>query len=138
MRRDGAWNKRDLNVELIAPFSGHIATSWCELFQTDFFGSFEDDVMTTVAELMKEIAASVPPYLQAHAKKHGDACMAEIRSALASIVPAVKIALQNHQKSISRDLAPHVQKQLLDGYRSAILENGRGSMKRQKVRVTIP
>lgn len=80
--------------------------------------------------------ASVPDYLKARAQKQADVCLDEARAALAKIVPVVERALQDHQKTISRELAPRVRAALLDGYDRANAECGDGCVKRSKVRVS--
>lgn len=63
--------------------------------------------------------------------------MAQARASLGNIVPSVDRALKDYQPLIGRKLTPHVQAQLVDGYRLAMQETGPGSVKRQKVS-TIP
>ncbi|KAI0723405.1 hypothetical protein C8Q76DRAFT_783295 [Earliella scabrosa] len=131
LRRDGCW-RRDLNGELIQPFAQHIAGSWRQLFERDFFSSFETDAVETVLALVSDVVQSVPPYLRVRAEEQGRACMAEARSVLEKMIEVVDHALQEHQKTITRRLAPHVQEHLVDGYKLAMKERGPGSVRRQK------
>ena len=80
----------------------------------------------------------MPGYLKARAEKQGQTCVAEARSALSKVVQVVDRALQDHQKTITRKLTPHVQSQLLEGYKEASEQRGPGSVKRQKVRICLP
>ncbi|RDX53114.1 hypothetical protein OH76DRAFT_1480146 [Lentinus brumalis] len=131
LRRDGSY-KRDLNAELTIPFSAHIAESYCELFRKDFFTTLEDEALETIESLIQNFVDFVPAYLRVRAKSQGEICMAQARASLGNIVPSVDRALKDYQPLIGRKLTPHVQAQLVDGYRLAMQETGPGSVKRQK------
>lgn len=133
LRRHGAF-RRDLNVELINPFTRNIAQTWSEVFESDLFGPFERDTIDTVNELVKDVEDSAAPGLKDRARLQGEASLEEARVALRKIVDLVKETMNQEQKEVSRCLAPHVQEQLIDGYDRAMEERGTGSVARQKVR----
>nr|VWP00732.1 N/A [Ganoderma boninense] len=73
IRRDGSWWKGDLNVDLLTPFSSHIATGWCDLFARDFFSSLQSETLRLISAVSNEVTESVPDYLQARAKQQVEA-----------------------------------------------------------------
>ena len=132
LRRHGSW-RRDLNVELINPFTRNIAHSWSKVFESDLFASFRTSTVDVINTLIKEVEESAALGLKDRAKLQGEACIEEARVALAKAVELVKDAMNREQKETSRIMAPHVQAQLVEGYDTAMEERGTGSVARQKV-----
>ena len=133
LRRHGAF-RRDLNVELINPFTRNIAHSWAKVFESDLFGPFENATIDTINELVKDVEDSAAHGLKDRARLQGETCVEEARVALNKTVDLVKETMNQQQKEVSRCLAPHVQEQLIEGYDTAMEERGTGSVARQKVR----
>ncbi len=133
IRRDGSWWKGDLNVELLTPFSSHIATGWCELFAKDFFTSFQSEALHAVSAVANDVTESVPDYLAGRAMQQVKVCFTEAHAALKDIIPMVQRAVQDHRNAISRRLAPRIEAELLHGYDLAKVKRGRGCVARQKV-----
>lgn len=131
LRRHGEW-RRDLNVELCNPFTRQIASSWGQMFESDLFAGLDGATSEKITKLVKEIESSAAPGLKERAKMQGDQCMEQAQVALTDAMEAVKVALQNEQKEVSRCLGPHVQEHLIPGYDLAMDERGRGSVARQK------
>jgi hypothetical protein len=132
LRRHGSW-RRDLNVELVNPFTRNIAHTWSKVFESDLFGPFETSTIETITSLVKEVEESAAPGLKDRAKLQGEVCVEEARVALKKTVELVKETMDREQKEVSRCMAPHVQNQLIEGYDTAMLERGTGSVARQKV-----
>ncbi|KAF8913833.1 hypothetical protein CPB84DRAFT_1757667 [Gymnopilus junonius] len=131
LRRHGSW-RRDLNVELINPFTRNIAHSWGKIFESDLFGAFQAATIAAIRALAKEVEESAAAGLKDRARIQGDACAEEARIALVKTVDLVKETMNREQKEVSRCMAPHVQAQLTEGYDTAMLERGTGSVARQK------
>ncbi|KAG1755777.1 hypothetical protein EDB19DRAFT_1956649 [Suillus lakei] len=131
LRRHGSW-RRDLNVELVTPFTRNIASSWSTLFESDLFASLSDAITVCINELITDVEASAAAGLKDRVHAQGSVSQEEARHALEQTMEVVKEALVKEQKEISRCLAPHVQNELTDGYNLALEERGRGSVARQK------
>ncbi|KAE9410407.1 hypothetical protein BT96DRAFT_931168 [Gymnopus androsaceus JB14] len=132
LRRHGDW-RRNLNMELLTPFTKNIAASWSKLFETDLLRPFEESVQSAIRGLIEEMENSAAIGLKERVKMQGDLCVAEADVALKQTVAVVGETLQTEQKEISRCLAPHVQNNLIDGYDIAMEEKGKGSVARQKL-----
>lgn len=132
LRRHGAF-RRDLNAELLAPFTKSIAVSWGKVFETDLFASLEEGTIESINKLSSEVEESAALGLKERVRQQGDLCLEEAKTALKSSLDVVRTALQNEQKEVSRCLAPLVQEELIDGYDRAMEERGTGSVARQKV-----
>ena len=132
LRRHGSW-RRDLNVELINPFTRNIAHSWSKVFESDLFASFRASTVDVINTLIKEVEETAATGLKDRARQQGEACIEEARVALKKAVELVKDAMNQQQKEVSRVMAPHVQAQLVEGYDTAMEERGTGSVARQKV-----
>ncbi|KAJ2931653.1 hypothetical protein H1R20_g5445, partial [Candolleomyces eurysporus] len=137
LRRHGSW-RRDLNVELVNPFTRTIAHSWSALFESDLLGPFETAITNGITKLLTEFEQSAAPGLRDRAKLQGEACLEEARIALQKTIAAVKETMTNQQKEISRCMAPHVQAELRDAYNRAMEERGKGSVARQKAKSLHP
>ena len=135
LRRHGSW-RRDLNVELINPFTRNIAHSWSKIFESDLFASFRTSTVDVINALINEVKETAAPGLKDRAKLQGEACIEEACAALTKAVELVKDAMNREQKEISRIMAPHVQAQLVEGYDRAMEERGVGSVARQKVNLS--
>ncbi|KAG6813480.1 hypothetical protein H0H92_010505 [Tricholoma furcatifolium] len=131
LRRHGSW-RRDLNVELVTPFTRNIAHSWSKVFESDLFGPFEAASTASISKLLKDVEDSAAPGLKDRTKMQGEQCLEEARVALKKTMEVVRETMNNEQKEVSRCMAPHVQTQLVDGYDRAMEERGRGSVARQK------
>ncbi|KAJ7498992.1 hypothetical protein FB451DRAFT_1347396 [Mycena latifolia] len=131
LRRNGEY-RRDLNVELVNPFTRNIAQKWQEVFEADVFAPLLSSTVACINQLVNDVERTAASGLKDRAKVQGESCLNEARVALDKTVETVKETLNNEQKEVSRSLAPHVQGQLLDGYLSAMGETGIGSVKRQK------
>lgn len=132
LRRHGEW-RRDLNMELLGPFTKNIAASWGKLFETNLFDSFESATLKTVMNLLSDFENSAAAGLRDRTKIQAEVCLKEAKVALQKSIDVVAESMTNEQKEISRCLAPHVQAELIDGYDAAMEERGAGSVKRQKV-----
>jgi len=86
---------------------------------------------------VKDVEESAAPGLKDRARLQGETCLEEARVALTNAVDLVKERVNMEQKEISRCLAPHVQAQLVEGYDTAMMERGTGSVARQKVSFTL-
>ncbi|KAG2077497.1 hypothetical protein BDR04DRAFT_1196025 [Suillus decipiens] len=131
LRRHGSW-RRDLNVELVTPFTRNIASSWSTLFESDLFASLSNVIMTSINQLIADVEASAAAGLKDHVHAQSPVSQEEARQALGQTMEVVKEALAKEQKEISRCLAPHVQNELTEGYNLALEERGTGSVARQK------
>ncbi|KAJ7700013.1 hypothetical protein B0H17DRAFT_274436 [Mycena rosella] len=131
LRRNGEY-RRDLNVELVNPFTRNIAQKWQQVFEADIFASLLSSTVGCINEVVSDVETSAAPGLRDRARLQGESCLNEARVALDKTVETVKETLNNEQKEVSRSLAPHVQGQLLDGYEAAMEERGKGSVARQK------
>ncbi|RDB22483.1 Nuclear GTPase SLIP-GC [Hypsizygus marmoreus] len=132
LRRHGSW-RRDLNVELITPFTRNIAHSWSKVFESDLFGPFEAAAISSINKLLKDVEDSAAVGLKDRTKLQGEQCLEEARVALQKTMGLVKDTMNNEQKEVSRCMAPHVQAQLVTGYDRAMEERGTGSVARQKM-----
>ncbi|KAF8165415.1 Dynamin family-domain-containing protein [Crassisporium funariophilum] len=131
LRRHGSW-RRDLNVELINPFTRNIAHSWSKVFESDLFAPFKVSTLATIDSLVKEVEESAAVGLKERARVQGEQCLEEARVALNKAVEVVKATMNTEQKEVSRVMAPHVQAHLIEGYDTAMEERGTGSVARQK------
>jgi hypothetical protein len=132
LRRHGSW-RRDLNVELLNPFTQNIAHSWSKTFESDSFTSFQMSTVEVINTLIKEVEDTAATGLKHRVKRQGEVCIEEARVALTNAVELVKLTMQRERKETSRIMAPHVQAQLVEGYDTAMEERGKGSIARQKV-----
>lgn len=89
--------------------------------------------MAAINALVALVEESAAAGLKDRTRVQGELCIGEAETALKKAVEAVKIAMQEEQKEISRCLAPQVQAHLVDGYDRAMEERGTGSVARQKV-----
>ncbi|KAH7922469.1 hypothetical protein BV22DRAFT_1106623 [Leucogyrophana mollusca] len=131
LRRHGSW-RRDMNVELLAPFTRNIASSWSKIFEGDLFASLSAKVMGSINRLLKDVEDSAAAGLKDRTKHQGEVSLDEARVALKKTVEVIRETLNTEQKEVSRCLAPHVQDELGEGYNRAMEERGRGSVARQK------
>ncbi|KAI0320228.1 hypothetical protein OF83DRAFT_1215368 [Amylostereum chailletii] len=131
LRRHGTF-RQDLNVELTAPMTKNIASSWAKVFEADLFANLQTAIMNSVNGIVKDVEGSAAVALKDRVKNQGELCVEEARVALKNVVEVVKDALNAEQKEVSRCLAPHVQGALIDGYEAAMEERGAGSVARQK------
>ncbi|KAK7470729.1 hypothetical protein VKT23_002151 [Stygiomarasmius scandens] len=131
LRRYGAW-QRDLNSELLVPFTKNIATAWGAIFEQDLFASVEVDALNVIRTLLCDVEVSAALGLKDRVKSQGELCLEEAKVAMQKSTELVRSALSEEQKDISRLLAPLVQHSLKDGYELALEQVGRGSVARQK------
>ncbi|KAG1806924.1 uncharacterized protein HD556DRAFT_1325273 [Suillus plorans] len=131
LRRHGSWY-RDLNVELLTPFTRNIASSWSTLFESDLFTPLSSAVTECVKKLLADVEVSAAAELKERACARSSDSQEEVHLALGKIIKVVEGALVREQKEISRCLAPHVQTELVDGYDRATGQRGKGSVARQK------
>ncbi|KAJ6539274.1 hypothetical protein B0H19DRAFT_1178148 [Mycena capillaripes] len=131
LRRNGEY-RRDLNVELVTPFTKNIASKWQEVFEADIFSPLLASTTDCINKLVADVERSAAPGLKDRARVQSEKCLESARVALDQTVQTVKETLNTEQKEVSRSLAPHVRSQLLDGYDAAMEERGKGSVKRQK------
>ena len=117
------------------PMMKNIASSWAKVFESDLLTSFEKGVVRAVKSLLEEFLDSCNVGLRERAKNQSELCIEEVKVSLKKTVGVVSEQLQESQKDVSRGLAPHVQDQLYEGYATAMLEKGTGSVARQKVRL---
>ena len=92
-------------------------------------------MIAAINALVKEVEESAASGLKDRARAQGEVCTEEARIALAKTVELVKETMNREQKEVSRCMAPHVQAQLTEGYDTAMLERGTGSVARQKVKI---
>ncbi|KAG2047441.1 hypothetical protein BDR06DRAFT_985189 [Suillus hirtellus] len=131
LRRHGSWH-RDLNVELLTPFTRNIASSWSALFESDLFTPLSSAVTECVKKLLADVEVSAAAELKERARARSSDSQEEVHLALGKIIKVVEEALVREQKEISRCLAPHVQTELVVGYNRATGQRGKGSVARQK------
>ncbi|KAF8639459.1 hypothetical protein AX16_010313 [Volvariella volvacea WC 439] len=131
LRRHGSW-RRDLNIELVNPFTRSIAHSWGKVFESDLFSTFESRIQEVLKALVCEIESSAPPSLKDRAKAQGELCLEESVAGLKRTLHLAREALASQQKEASRSMAPHIQAQLREGYDLAMQERGEGSVARQR------
>lgn len=131
LRRHGSWY-RDLNVELLTPFTRNIASSWSTLFESDLFAPLSSSVTECVKKLLADVEVSAAAESKERACARSSDSQEEVHLALGKIIKVVEGALVREQKEISRCLAPHVQTELVDGYDQATGQRGKGSVARQK------
>ncbi|KAG6872791.1 hypothetical protein C0995_006520 [Termitomyces sp. Mi166 len=131
LRHRGSW-RRDLNMELITPFTRNIAHSWSKVFESDLFGPFEAASISSINKLLKDVEDSAAQGLKYRTRMQGEQCLEEARVALKKTMEVVRETMNNEQKEVSRCMAPHVQTQLVEGYDCAMEERGTGSVARQK------
>ncbi|KAL0573914.1 hypothetical protein V5O48_008034 [Marasmius crinis-equi] len=131
LRRNGCY-RRDLNVELLAPFTRNIAAAWSKVFESDLFGPFEAAALKAIHDLLHDVEETAALGLKDRVKTQGELCLQDAKVALANSITVVKVAMADEQKEVSRSLAPHVQSELLDVYSQAMDFTGTGSVKRQK------
>ncbi|KAJ7228734.1 hypothetical protein GGX14DRAFT_414563 [Mycena pura] len=131
LRRNGEY-RRDLNVELVSPFTRNIAQTWHHVFEADVFSSLLSSITACIDSLINDVEKSAAPGLKDRTKLQGENCLESARVALKQTVETVKDTLHTEQKEVSRSLAPRVKEQLLDGYSRAMYETGKGSVARQK------
>lgn len=132
LRRHGSF-RRDLNVELMAPFTRNIAHTWGKIFESDLFGPFEASSIASINKLLKDVEDSAAQGLKDRTKVQGEQCLEEAHLALKATTAIVQETMNNQQKEVSRCLAPYVQSELIEGYERAMEERGTGSVARQKV-----
>lgn len=131
IRRDGSF-KRDLNIELVDPFTKSIAYSFSAMFEKDIFGPFEVSIVNAIAKLLEDFQKTIAEELLSGARHQGKACHKEARTVLQNTMEAVKETVSSQRKEISRSIAPVVQNRLRTTYDLAKAEKGPGSMARQK------
>ncbi|KAG1892548.1 hypothetical protein F4604DRAFT_1699937 [Suillus subluteus] len=119
LRRHGSW-RRDLNVELVTPFTRNIACSWSTLFESDLFASLSDAITTSINKLITDVEASAAAGLKDRVHVQSSVSQEEARHALGQTMEVVKEALGKEQKEISRCLAPHVQNELTEWLQSRL------------------
>jgi hypothetical protein len=132
LRRHGS-SFRDLNVELLAPFTKSIAGAWCETFQTNMFTRLATAVLVTIKKLLKEVEESSAPGLKDYAAIQANHCIEMTQVAMEGTIDVVQQSITLEQRKISRSMAPNVQERLRAGYDSALQEKGKGSVLRQRV-----
>lgn len=103
------------------------------MFESDLFCGFEKATNEAISKVLKEVEDSAAPGLKERVKGQAELAVDEARFALQNMIQIVRVTVNSEQKEISRSLAPHVQNQLTDGYETAMLERGPGSVARQKV-----
>jgi hypothetical protein len=110
-----------------------IASSWAQVFDSDLFAPMERAERAEIVKLLKDIEDSAPDGLKDRCRLQAQVTLKEAQVVTANILQNIKTAMTNEQKEISRCLTPHVKRELLDGYHSAMAERGTGSVARQKV-----
>ncbi|KAJ8086531.1 hypothetical protein PM082_005354 [Marasmius tenuissimus] len=131
LRRLGSF-RRDLNIELLAPFTRNIASAWSKVFESDLFGPFEASAIKAINSLLNDVEESAALGLKDRVKIQGEMCVQDAKVALTNSINVVKETMNEQQKEISRLLAPHVQTALASGYEEALEFRGTGSVRRQK------
>jgi hypothetical protein len=131
--RHGSW-RRDLNAELVVPFTKEITNEWCNVFREDLFASFEAAAIDVITNVARDVENSSPLGLQDLVKIQTQACLEEAKLAMRRTITHSNDYLTDEQKMISRCLAPHIQNHLIDGYDRAAEETGQGSVTRQKAK----
>ncbi|KAF9263480.1 hypothetical protein L218DRAFT_979928 [Marasmius fiardii PR-910] len=131
LRRHGCF-RRDLNSELLSPFTRNIASAWGKMFESDLFGPFEAAAVNAINKLLSDVEDSAALGLKDRVKAQGEQCLQDAKVALTNSINIVRDTMTTEQKEISRSLAPHVQEELRDGYDEALEFRGTGSVRRQK------
>ncbi|KAJ7591152.1 hypothetical protein C8J56DRAFT_934806 [Mycena floridula] len=131
LRRHGSW-RRNLNVELVAPLTRHIASTWSGLFSQNLFAALETSIVKAINKLVEEVQDTAAIGLKDRVRQQGELCLQEATVSLKASMDLVRDRLTEQQKDISRSLAPHVETSLTDSYDLAMQERGPGSVARQK------
>lgn len=122
MRRHGTFRDVDINVELVNPFTRHIASSWSQIFESDLFRSLQVGVDAQITKLLSAVESSAAPGLKDRIRFQAEQCHDEAKVTLAKIMELVKGIMNEEQKTVSRLLAPHVQAQLSETYNLSMEE----------------
>lgn len=135
LRRHGSY-RGDLNVDLLVPFIRSIAQAWCRTFQTNMFTTLEEGAVTAIEKLLKDVEESSAPGLKDYAAIQAKHCVEMTKVAMDGTLDLVRKSLNSEQRELSRSIAPDVQERLRPGYDNALEVKGKGSVARQKVRMT--
>jgi H2-forming N5,N10-methylenetetrahydromethanopterin dehydrogenase-like enzyme len=85
--------RRDLNVELINPFTRNIAHTWSKVFESDLFAPFRTSTVDVINTLIKEVEETAAPGLTKAAESIGET-LDEAMGKLAQKVCLFKIYTQ--------------------------------------------
>ncbi|KIM80153.1 hypothetical protein PILCRDRAFT_537190 [Piloderma croceum F 1598] len=133
MRRNGSWNPpNDLNTAIVEPFTSHIKSTWCKIFDYDLFPGLEKSLTDQVNQLLDEFLESVPPSLKSRAEMQVEACRDEFAATAKTIPNDARSVMDVAQREASRKLTPSIANQLGSYCERALQERGEGSPSRQK------
>ncbi|KAH9851613.1 hypothetical protein C2E23DRAFT_231950 [Lenzites betulinus] len=133
LRRDGCWKEHDLNEDLTVPFVEHVADSWCKVFETKHFASFEEKATKEIEDTVHRFFVHVPDIARARAERQRDSCLEEARATFSGVMSAIKEALQHRRREVFCRLVDHIRNALHEGYERALATpGGRGKFMRQK------
>lgn len=112
-----------------------IAPAWATLFESVPFGEFERRLLECIVQFLKDFHASSPDSVKDRAKAHGEICREMVTILLSQAFTEARVVLVREQKALSRSLDTHVESELRGAYAEAAMQKGRGSVRRQKVRL---
>ncbi|CAK5275569.1 unnamed protein product [Mycena citricolor] len=81
LRRHGEY-RRDLNAELLNPFTRNIAQTWQQVFEADVFETLLTSINARINALVNEVEISAAAGLKERARIQGDSCIQSARVAL--------------------------------------------------------
>jgi len=131
LKRHGSF-RQDLNQELLDPLISTIISSWTSVFQTDLFSSFEQEVTEAIQGLLDNVQESAGLQTYSSCEEQIKIAQKEISTSLKELLSKVDAVCQAEQKTISRQLVPHVLDTLRDGYEGSLGFVGKGSVKQRK------
>lgn len=106
LRRNGTW-KRDLNLELVNPFTRMLASSWARVFEQDLFERFGQAANTAITKLLRDIEdTTTSQALKDRAHAQSTECHNEAREKLDSAIEAIRNVLTRSRR---KSLAPSPQ-----------------------------
>lgn len=133
IKRNGVWKDTDFNSELVTPFMTSIASSWVKIFNEKLtIGTSLED---TIRRKLDEVEKSVSPPLRDRARQQKEKCCEQAEELVAAAVEKVLVGVYAKQKNITRQLCPHVKRQLMPHYAEAKNCKGKGSVAKSKVRI---
>jgi hypothetical protein len=110
-----------------------ISRTWNMQFNAVPFEELEASIIESLDEFGQFFLASLPPRVKPLLKDHIDTCLNTARDLLPQYVHEAKSAMIQQRKQVSRSLDSHVGHHLEDTYDLALVEKGKGSVRRQKV-----
>lgn len=136
LRRQGDWERYNLNQMLLNPFMNEVASSFADTMDSDMFATCKYQLSLAVYNFLKEFETVAKEKLQGPDRVSGplEACQKNTDRIIENSISLVKVAVQNGRADISRSAVPSVKSKLETAYKTALAETGTGSINRQQVR----